>query len=472
MINLFNRYYQSVFNNQSFPEQPYKIIEMAVGKIARKTINVIAQHIPFGRSLVTRDCDHYLDFLPSKSRSLGDLEEHLQSQVCGSINLNQKVFMHYLYPNEGCPERAGEHIAMMKKGYILSVGTERNFFNLTMCDPGRCQGIVICDVDPHVKAYNDFNVLLLRISKNFKDYQELAADFADAYHERYFEKCLAEKLSLIRSRIKTSDLPLPMALYYLQNLKEFASIYYSSIHPYVREPLSWKGFRSFDQVNYYKKPDLFTKVQAFAKNGKIVTLVQSINDLDSLRHLRIGLIDISNVDDYTYLNIRGFDQLPRIMWTSLWYYKPFKNVYIPRNRFSGEWNYFSFVPEMIPKKRRSEANKLLINFIQKMQSIIGRDYMWWWERIKIQSSDQLDARVQRNAEDILYYINLLFEPNDQIHVRTDFWPGAFFTRPNLKLMKIFIEQFSPSLKIQSVRDINNLLDKWRQFSLGKPRKKS
>jgi hypothetical protein len=84
-------------------------------------------------------------------------------------------FKDYLVPNELNPYLVKLHFDLLDEaGLLVSTGTERSFIDLALCE--KCTGLVGVDINPRVKAYNDFNTLLLRLSENRKDYNGRAFD--------------------------------------------------------------------------------------------------------------------------------------------------------------------------------------------------------------------------------------------------------------------------------------------------------
>src|SRR5579872_1647372 len=70
----------------------------------------------------------------------------------------------YREPNECGPNHIKPHLALMEKGWIVSVGSERSFFDILLSPEEQCEGLIILDIDPRIKAYCDFLILLLRMS--------------------------------------------------------------------------------------------------------------------------------------------------------------------------------------------------------------------------------------------------------------------------------------------------------------------
>jgi hypothetical protein len=254
------------------------------------------------------------------------LEATFEHLICTNVDITLKSgFKDYLDPNELIDQPLGrdasysspdckdiplkDHLSTMRKGYAVSVGTERSFFLLALADPHLCDGLVVRDINPKVKAYVDFNVLLLRISSSREEYCSLAKrPSIDDYSKR---------LEIILAKITTTgDLPGNLKEYYRKNLENFAKVYYCQSSKEWAEKDSYL-YEKFYSVHYYEDDGLFTKLQRYAKQGRIISSVGSINDLSSFHDLPISLIDTSNVSAYEFLDIHGcaFDVPVTIIYT-------------------------------------------------------------------------------------------------------------------------------------------------------------
>lgn len=213
-------------------------------------------------------------------------------------------FPAYLAPNETWPINILPHLAMTQPGLIVSVGTERSFFDLALSGP-LCQGLVIRDIHPHVKAYVDFNVLLLRIAKDRQDYVQLSTPpVGDADSEEY-----REKIRTIQRAIENSPhIPPTIQSYYMNHLEAFAKIYFQTnekdgVYASGQDPV-WRKRASFDGVKYNEDDALFQNVQRHARAGNIIATVGDVGDLTFLDHKNITIVDTSNVKQYTIARIR------------------------------------------------------------------------------------------------------------------------------------------------------------------------
>ncbi|MBA2369556.1 MAG: hypothetical protein H0V82_11115 [Candidatus Protochlamydia sp.] len=123
------------------------------------------------------------------------LEEEFEFAIFQDVDIKtENHFDICLEPNELFPTAVKPHLDLMEKGIIVSTGTERSFFDLLFADEKRCEGLVIVDITPKIKAYNDFNTLLLRIAVNRRDYFNLSSSL-DEYTN------LNKRIIQIRSRI-------------------------------------------------------------------------------------------------------------------------------------------------------------------------------------------------------------------------------------------------------------------------------
>lgn len=216
------------------------------------------------------------------------LEKDFINEITSEFDVNAFCsFRDYLVPNEDASQLPF-FVHMITKGIIVSCGTERSFFDLIHAYS--CDGLVIRDINPRVKAYVDFNTLLLRVL-NFEEYQ----DFLFTRPDR-------DDLCWLREKMCTAAMPWKLLEYYLKNLENFATIFYSVSHEWRYENGSDAETRG-----YYSNPDYFKKLSSYAREGKIVSTIGSINDLTFLNGWNISLVDVSNIHNYTYidLNVSG-----------------------------------------------------------------------------------------------------------------------------------------------------------------------
>jgi hypothetical protein len=220
-----------------------------------------------------------------------------------SIDLNAiSNFGDYTSPNEGGVLAILRHLKMLVPGIIVSTGTERSFFDLALADPEMCQGLVVRDINPKIKAYVDFNVLLLRISKDRQEYVRLSSITKMEEIESRIEE--------IRGLMESADLSQESKAYYRTHLKEFGRIYLEQRIPGT----DWRRKDAFNGVKYHEDDRLFNRLQRYAKEGKIIATVGSIGDLEFLNQRRIGIVDVSNIPDYAVLDFRT-KSTPKIIIT-------------------------------------------------------------------------------------------------------------------------------------------------------------
>lgn len=242
------------------------------------------------------------------------LEEEFSELATQPVNIHGKIPLdeHYLIPNEYDVKKIQRHFNPQNGGVHVCTGTERLFSNAGMT-PER-DGFIGIDLDPQVIAYNNFNTLLLKISKNRVDYLSLAkpilfskqgeGDSLDLFHilTKEFEtylgplitryESLEDRLKLIQNRINKSDLSPRWKGYYLHHLKDFADIYYPAKKRFYSDPES-KAYGEYHNDNA-----IFKKVQKCAREGRFIFLLRGINDLQFLQQSRVAEIDVSNIPDY------------------------------------------------------------------------------------------------------------------------------------------------------------------------------
>lgn len=282
---------------------------------------------------VARSATHNIDSVDVKvcERSLEDL--YLSHVVNLDID-DSSVFQFFLVPNERTPFQAKPHLDWSIPGLLISTGSVRSLFDLAMADPDKCTGLVIRDINPKVKAYMDFELLMIRLSYNHETYQELAAPFEEttsldtsaSFHTR---------LDKLKQLLSASLLCDELKKYYFAHLQKMAMIYFGA-QSNVPFRECWKSASSFEEVNYYKHPAVFFKIQKYAQEGKIIATVGPIDELEFLGNVVIGLVDISNIPDYFLLNFKIQGILQKIMWTAFETKSTQNNVH-----YEEEWRYYS-----------------------------------------------------------------------------------------------------------------------------------
>jgi len=247
----------------------------------------------------------------------------LEMEFCAeatSVDVKKRPdFRSYLIPNEIGVLGIRRHLTMTQHGLLVSTGTERSFFDLALIDPTQCEGLIVRDFDPEVKAYVDFNVLLLRISRSREDYVTLSTLIPDSTlttspgdhltHETpWNEELYQEKIAIIRERMEKIRMPANIKAYYLTQLEASGRIYF---HARMTRELSmetmtcctWRENPEFD-VKYHLDDRLFYQLQRYAKCGNIIATVGTINDLQFLDKINISILDTSNICDYSFLGFK------------------------------------------------------------------------------------------------------------------------------------------------------------------------
>jgi hypothetical protein len=248
------------------------------------------------------------------------LETQFSQEVLTIDLTNKPNFKDFIRPNERQPSKIVPHLAMSQPGLIVSTGTERSFFDLALSDPTKCEGLVVRDFNPLVKAYVDFNVMLLRIAQNREHYRELSAqpelpEYASSSgfdRDAFMAEQRREKLQKIRIIVELANLPPDMKAYYLKNLDAFGQIYFDATLQ-----IDWrKQLGAFNGVKYHEDDQLFDKLQRYARSGNIIATVGSIGELQFLNHRNVGIVDISNIPDYSILEFKTRSN-PKIISTEV-----------------------------------------------------------------------------------------------------------------------------------------------------------
>ncbi len=213
--------------------------------------------------------------------------------------------------NEWPPQNIKPHLHQEQPGITVTTGTERGFWELLFSEEEFCEGLVFRDISPKVKAYIDFNVLLLRISKNMQEYAELSDPIP--WWLENGSAILSNRITVITEKTQNSDLPEQVKNYYLKNIKRFGSVY---LH--LGQHADWRKDHHFSKCWYHQDEEPFLKLQRYAKSGNIIATIGDINDLRFLKDTKINIVDTSNIHDYCVVNLQGEGEFsPKVIWTEL-----------------------------------------------------------------------------------------------------------------------------------------------------------
>jgi len=177
--------------------------------------------------------------------------------------------------------------------------------------------MVCVDINPDVKMYNDFNVLLLRLAKTREEYCQWTEILSpmDATRKSWetYQTEVSARLELIRAKMNCSGLLPALSTYYLQHLKTCASIYFEANAKWRKGP----SFEDFAKVDYRNNEDQFLILQRYAQSGSIINVTGNINNLTFLNDQKVAVVDSSNIHNYAPINLVGDANLrPLIIWTS------------------------------------------------------------------------------------------------------------------------------------------------------------
>jgi hypothetical protein len=212
-------------------------------------------------------------------------------------------FADYIEPNELEPYDVKEHLDLItEEGLLVSTGSERSFFGLMFCN--KCTGLVVRDINPRIKAYVDFNTMLIRLSPNLAQYQSLTS-----VPSKEEEK---NRLDQIRELLKQDQLISDdIKQYYYENLAAFSKVYFDN--------QDWKSYYKahfFHMAKYWEDERLFKNLRRHALRGNIISTLGTINDLEFLSSYQISAVDSSNIENYVLLDFQGGPGFsPRIIWT-------------------------------------------------------------------------------------------------------------------------------------------------------------
>jgi hypothetical protein len=206
----------------------------------------------------------------------------------------------YIFPNEGGAEAIAHHFDHLSEGIGVGCGTERLFF-AALHSGAWCQGWVSRDINPRVKAYGDFNLLLLSVT-TFQEYASISESVTS-------EVQLTERLTLIQDKTHKSDLPEVVKQYHLQTLQAYG-------RGYLTTNKCWRQETQFQACWYHQNEPQFDKLQRYAQEGNIIFTLGEINDLRFLRERTISVVDTSNIHLFSPINVQGEGNFaPRIIWT-------------------------------------------------------------------------------------------------------------------------------------------------------------
>ena len=292
-----------------------------------------------------------VDKIPQEISHDLSLEELYADLAFQDFDVHAKInFSDYLSPNETRPIDVKQHLDHISKpGLIVSVGFLRSLFDLILCDPEKCHGLVVVDINPRVKACVDFVAMLLRITEDRAEFANLSGPIPGSEVQHLLEKCsscvsfsesnLKDRMETIRAKLEKSDIPEEVKKYYLRNLENLAEIYFSADQ-------SWKKESSFEGVKFFEDDRLFNVLQSYAKSGKIIALVGDINDLQFLSGQDVAIVDISNVTDYGIIDLKGGENFhPRVIWTKM---QEKENLL--------QSQYFSYTHRPFPRAHKAEMD--------------------------------------------------------------------------------------------------------------------
>ncbi len=226
----------------------------------------------------------FLTFSEEKS-----LEEEFFWLCTQEINLDISLRKAYLEPNEKEVSKAKAHLKMDAPSYLVSVGSERSVFDLALAchlSGENCLGLIVRDIDPQIKAYIDFLILLLRISEDCADFRTLSTP-----PENTSKALRQERIDLIKFKLKQASLSPPLFVYYEKNLERYYTVYMEKSRRY------WQLPPPSDFIDYAHEEKYFRLLQNKAKEGNIIAPLGDVNDLEFLSNKKIGVIDISNIPD-------------------------------------------------------------------------------------------------------------------------------------------------------------------------------
>jgi hypothetical protein len=232
------------------------------------------------------------------------LETRLRSECFVPVDIRARMAMiDFIFPNEGGVVAIQPHLNQAfanveKPNYLVATGAERALFALLLAG-NACQGVIIRDINPRIKAYIDFNVLLLRLSENRTEYVELSS--SPDKKAKIYQKLAADRT--LSAEVKS---------YYQQHFDDFAMIYFDNIE--WKQIAKLYDINPFREVNYYDDDVLFERLKRFATSGNIVATIGNIGSLESFYDLPVAAIDISNIQNFELVDLR-WPHAVHVIWT-------------------------------------------------------------------------------------------------------------------------------------------------------------
>jgi hypothetical protein len=212
----------------------------------------------------------------------------------------------FLKANENPRNRPFLDPARTPPGLAVSTGAKRSFHLLNSCPS--CTGLVVCDINPLIILWIHAETMVLRLANDFEHYQHLrtllSSDDSDALlaGKRLLDALLYGAASRFPEHV----------------CQQYSHLLRSTFFDEHYYRLGHKSFFADFAEQYDVDPTRFARVQSLAKNGHITAFVRGIEDLSFLVGRTIAAIDVSNIADYTLMNIRGLSPQavqPWLLWT-------------------------------------------------------------------------------------------------------------------------------------------------------------
>lgn len=218
------------------------------------------------------------------------------SQYSGKA-IGQLLEHRFIVPNEPMRYDIVPVLDNAPEGYYVAVGTERGLLAASACK--KCTGVVLIDYNELTVVYNIFNILLIRVAEDIKEYYQVRRLIgANLFSEDNFIKLMElsgeavskEIVYFIKERWYSWVYQLSQV-----NNSQFGQPFYNQKHPYQR------AFYPFNYL-YFEEP--FERLQNWAKENKLLALhydVTKLNDAKGLKAImmkhnsKISVFDISNL---------------------------------------------------------------------------------------------------------------------------------------------------------------------------------
>lgn len=202
--------------------------------------------------------------------------------------LSGSLWGKFTAPNEEYPQRLIPYLQKAPSGVIVAVGTERGFIDAA--NTPNATGLLLTDIDKSIVAYNQVNMLLLKISKDRdrENYDELRlhpseSEWLQAAERAHLDPATTRHLLSQLNNWKAD----------VVDNRDFAS--------FQRPPT--RRWSKFGPANYLYNDNPFAKIQKLAKSNTVAPMELNLSNAEAVEnlvsqmkqeHLTLSVLDLSN----------------------------------------------------------------------------------------------------------------------------------------------------------------------------------